>query len=134
MTTGQSRSAQLTGNFGSALQGGVAQHDEADAHPVPPYAQLPLDISPRISSCRQLMYFSENLHHRSGCFRQLLLIGPVFRTGASQALAPRCISSAAFTAKVSRNFGVQQAARRLSPRPFHRKSGSDRAAEACGWN
>jgi len=40
----------------------VAQHDKANRH-----AQLPLDISPRISSWRQLMYFSLHLHHRSGC-------------------------------------------------------------------
>ena len=37
------------------------QHDEADGH-----AQFPFDISPRISSCRQLMYFSLHLHHSSG--------------------------------------------------------------------
>ena len=44
-----------------AVQRGVAQHDNADRH-----AQFPFDISPRISSWRQLMYFSLHLHQRSG--------------------------------------------------------------------
>ena len=40
----------------------VAQHEKANAH-----AQFPLDMRPKISSWRQLMYFSDHLHHRSGC-------------------------------------------------------------------
>ena len=43
------------------VQRGMHQHDGADGH-----AQFPLDISPRISSWRQLIYFSDHLHHRSG--------------------------------------------------------------------
>jgi len=44
-----------------AVKGGVAQHNKADGH-----AQFPFDIRPRISSWRQLMYFSLHLHQRSG--------------------------------------------------------------------
>ena len=47
-------------NLGGAVKGGVAQHDDPDAH-----AQFPLDMRPRISSWRQLMYFSDHLVHRS---------------------------------------------------------------------
>ena len=42
------------------VKGLVDQHDNSDAH-----AQLPFDMRPRISSCRQLMYFSDHLHQRS---------------------------------------------------------------------
>jgi hypothetical protein len=41
----------------------MAQHDKPNGH-----AQFPLDIRPKISNCRQLMYFSDHLHQRSGCF------------------------------------------------------------------
>lgn len=45
-----------------AIQRRVHQHANAEVH-----AQFPLDIRPRISSCRQLMYFSDHVHHSSGC-------------------------------------------------------------------
>jgi hypothetical protein len=41
-----------------AVGGIVHQHDDPDSH-----AQFPFDIRPRISSWRQLMYFSDHLHH-----------------------------------------------------------------------
>ena len=67
----------VTGGIGGAVQRGVAEHHEAQravgrllcdeiGAPVG-HAQFPLDISPRISNWRQLMYFSDHLHHRSGC-------------------------------------------------------------------
>ena len=50
------------------VEGRVHQHH--DAHPVLPlilrHAQFPFDISPRISSWRQFIYFSDHLHQRSG--------------------------------------------------------------------
>ena len=39
----------------------VAQHDKTNCH-----AQFPFDIRPKISNCRQLIYFSDHLHQRSG--------------------------------------------------------------------
>ena len=41
-----------------ALEPSMGHYDKANAQ-----AQLPLDIRPSTSSCRQLMYFSENWHH-----------------------------------------------------------------------
>ena len=52
--------------FGT-VEGLVNQHDDVDGH-----AQFPLDISPRISSCRQLMNFSDHLHHMSVPWRSCL--------------------------------------------------------------
>ena len=43
----------VLGNLFGTPQSRVDQHDDADGH-----AQFPFDMRPRISSCRQLMYFS----------------------------------------------------------------------------
>ena len=53
--------AVMSQAFGRAFERRVAEHDEADAH-----AQFPFDMRPRISSWRQLMYFSDQFVHRSG--------------------------------------------------------------------
>ena len=45
-----------------AVQRSVHQHDEAQPRA---HAQFPFDISPMISSCRQLMNLSDHLFHRS---------------------------------------------------------------------
>ena len=45
---------QMPRHLRGTEQRGVAHHDEADTH-----AQFPFDISPRISSWRQLTYFSD---------------------------------------------------------------------------
>ena len=46
----------VAGGFGGPVEGRVAEHDEAEgAVGDVGHAQFPLDISPRISSCRQLM-------------------------------------------------------------------------------
>jgi len=50
----------MTGNLFGAIQRFVHKYDEADGH-----AQFPFDINPRISSWRQLIYFSDHLHQRS---------------------------------------------------------------------
>ena len=63
--TDRARERRADRALGQALFGavkrGVDQHDDPDAH-----AQFPLDISPRISSWRQFIYFSDHLHQRSG--------------------------------------------------------------------
>ena len=51
---GATRGRQMPRHLRGTEQRGVAHHDEADTH-----AQFPFDISPRISSWRQLTYFSD---------------------------------------------------------------------------
>ena len=53
-------------NLFCAIKSGMDQQKDADTH-----AQLPLLIRPRISSWRQLIYFSEPSHQRSGWSRSV---------------------------------------------------------------
>ena len=49
-------------HLGRTIERGVAKHHETERRG---HAQFPLDMRPRISSWRQLMYFSDHLHQRS---------------------------------------------------------------------
>ena len=59
---------EMARDLRGAVQSLMDQHDETHAH-----AQLPFDIRPKISSCRQLIYRSDHSHQRSGCSSNSLL-------------------------------------------------------------
>ena len=55
----------VPGQLRRAVQGGVAEHDDAQGGVWGGHAQFPFDIRPSTSSWRQLTYFSLQLHQRS---------------------------------------------------------------------
>jgi hypothetical protein len=93
----------------------VAQHDETHRH-----AQFPLDMSPRISSCRQLMYFPTTCTTgRDGSFMRSP-IGLVFVAVAESAGGGR--SPPGLLAEVSRNLACRRQPE-PSRRPIRRRRG-----------